>query len=747
MSHPLLARWSLLFVLFLAVPALSRAQDAAVRKIVLPSLDSQVAARLVALDRRLNPVHSPELAASVMARLALPGIALPAFTPILSDARNSEVWERLPLDYIRMIQESGDALVTLPSAGPRLGVAASSEQVRRLCQERLAGLPRASLETYRQRVEAEASALLEEGQRTRSPLPLRRLVDDLLCSRHGPTGLDLLGDLAFERGDFDEARHWWARTPSWATTAASRLAAKRALALIFAGRLRDAKTEIERFRERYPNAKGEFAGHKDLYATTLEKVLADAVRERIGNNEEPWTTFGGDATRNRTLSYALHWGLWDDGPAWRVPLPTLAAMGKEPPTDRGSLVRRLAFHPIIIKDQVLIADHRSVISYHLTTGKELFRYALPNVAPTLDPTVTMPRFTLSADRERAYVRLGAAGIGPKTDGASWLVCLDLTEPERKKPRELWRIEAKGDGKSFAYFEGSPLVCEGRVYAALSLLTGQRVETAIVCYDTLGRHRWTRWVCDCPEFEERNNGPRYRQHLLTWAGGQIVYASHSGAIVAVDSATGQPTWGARYPSRGPLTADAESSPRDLTPCVYHDGCVFAAPLDSDRVFCIDAVSGQVRWETESVEVLHLLGAADGRLLATTRNGVIAIRIATGLIDWLQPSEGHLPSMGRGLIAGRWLFWPTQDPQLPYRALALGSGRQQQTKKCVVPDTEVFDPAMLASLPPGNMVFGHGCLAIAGLRELVVYAPGHRQLPPGDIRPQARAKAGLRALGAE
>ena len=51
----------------------------------------------------------------------------------------------------------------------------------------------------------------------------------------------------------------------------------------------------------------------------------------------------------------------------------------------------------------------------------------------------------------------------------------------------------------------------------------------------------------------------------------------------------------FTSRGPLTANNEPSPRDLTPCVYADGSVFAAPLDSDRLFCIDAVSGQVRWE--------------------------------------------------------------------------------------------------------------------------------------------------------
>src|SRR5207253_8221101 len=122
--------------------------------------------------------------------------------------RNQDVWEQLPDEYYRMTQESGDALVTLTEPMPYLGVGWSSGQVRRLCHQRLASLPRASLEIYRQRVDTEATALLEQGRRARSPVPLRRLVDELFCSTAGDQALDLLGDLAFERGHFDEARHW-----------------------------------------------------------------------------------------------------------------------------------------------------------------------------------------------------------------------------------------------------------------------------------------------------------------------------------------------------------------------------------------------------------------------------------------------------------------------------------------------------------------------------------------------------------
>jgi outer membrane protein assembly factor BamB/tetratricopeptide (TPR) repeat protein len=774
---------SLCLFAWVAAPALLGAQEpAAVRKVVLPSLDSQVAARLIALDRRRNPVHSPRLAASVVAQLVAPTSPLDAFTPILADPRNQEIWEQLPEEYYRMTQESGDTLVTLPEAAPALGVGLSSGQVRRLCHQRLAALPRASLELYRQRVDAEAKALLEQGRQSRSFIPLRRLVDELFCSAPGDQALDLLGDLSFEKGQFEEARHWWSLLApldgvpcprsaidehggngrqAWACHPdrllfphpkldLARVQAKQVLALIFQGRLNEAKAEISRFIEFHPRAKGKLAGQDDYYGAILQKTLESFEKQTISNNEEPWTTFGGDATRNRTLSQGLSWQLWEDGPAWRIALPPLSVRGKDKPAqiEHGSLLRRVAFHPVIVNHQILIADHRSVVSYQLITGKELFRYDLKTAGlidpgPGIDAKVPLPRFTLSVDQERAYVRLGRLGVmpgnGADANDASYLVCLDLTSNNATKQRELWHVRANGDDKSPAFFEGSPLVHDGRVYIALSKVVGRRVVTSIVCYDVQGRRRWVRAVCDCPEFEENNDGPRFRQHLLTWAGGQIVYCSHAGAIVAVDARTGQPSWGVRYPSRGPMTPEHEPSPRDLTPCLYADGRVYSAPLDTDRLFCLDAVTGRSCWEQEGVEIVHLLGVAQGRLYATTRNGLAAINAATGQTEWTQPSEGRLPSLGRGLLAGGWLIWPTQDPKLPYRAVTLRSGNQQieDEARSVLPEPPIFDPTMLHTLPVGNLAHSCGCLAIAGLNELVVYVPAHKikQLPPKDGRPQA------------
>ena len=101
------------------------------------------------------------------------------------------------------------------------------------------------------------------------------------------------------------------------------------------------------------------------------------------------------------------------------------------------------------------------------------------------------------------------------------------------------------------------------------------------------------------------------------------------------------------------------------------------------------------------------------------------------------RGAIAEPGTRIACVSWLIWPTQDLRLPYRAVTLRAGGQQQEDA----EPAIFDPTMLHTLPVGNLAFGQGCLAIAGLDELVVYVPAHKlhQLPPLEVGPQARIDA--------
>jgi outer membrane protein assembly factor BamB len=714
----------------------------------------QARSRLRAIDQLLAPAVSPASAARCLARFGAPTGPLEAvfaLTPIVGE-RPAAFWEQLRESYCDLMRDSGDALAHLPADADELVSAHASEQVRRLCQMRLASLPAAQLAGYRERVDSAARRLLTLGRQGRDPAPLRRLVDETFCSRVTGEALDLLGDLAFERGEFDEARAWWRRIapplsndfsalvyPGASRVDRVRVQAKQILALAFAGRLVEAQTELVRYHERYPTSRGALAGTVGRYSEIVHTAIQQLVSAGIGNNADPWITFAGSADRNAALTACPGPALWEDGPTWRVPLPPVDAPRQlRDRNGHSGLAWAAAFHPLIVGKQVLVADACSVTSYDLATGKRLFRFDLQHAGLAVGaPDHEAPHqcYTSTAAGDSVYARLGRQSLSARrtdADESSYLVCLDIAEPGNPdRSRQKWHVKAEPDH----FFEGTPLVRAGRVYIAVSRLAGKRVTTAIRCYDSLGRMLWSRDVCTIAEFEA-SAAPRHRQHLLTWAGNQLVYCTHAGAVFAVDPWSGQTLWVVRYASRGGMTADHEASPREEVPCVHDDGRLFAAPLDSDRLYCLEACTGRVLWERDGLEIVNLLGSAQGRVLFTTRQGVHAISAATGLPLWQQPSDGRLAGLGRGLIAGSWLLWPTRDAKLPLRGVTLAEGRQQKgDEENSYAEPALLEPTMLRHIPAGNVVFGNGCLVVAGTGELVAFVPRTPQ-PLRPAEPESR-----------
>jgi len=700
----------------------------------------------------------------------------------VADLVRRSKWAEALDEYQRLISEAGDDLVPLEEGGA-LG-SQRSIQIRRLCHLRLAALPPAALRMYRDRVEVQAEKWLEQGRADRDVRALRRVVDEAFCSRAGAQALDLLGDLAFEQGNFEEALNWWRMLALPADVPAdrqgfqlvcpdpaidlARVRAKQILARLFQGDLEQAEVELQAFRRLHPGSAGQLAGRKGNYAETVQAFL-DQTRAASFPETQDWPTFGGAAARNRPLPAAPPRRLWADGPAWRVRLDTGQIIKSHgAPEEKPASARspsRFAVHPIIVGDKVFVADARQVLGFHLLTGRLLFRYELKRAEPRGELEVPAvrglsdpeERHTLTSSEDRVYARLGASLLGLGKDGsktkagASYLVCLDLQRDGPQGPalagqsRERWRVQASGAPGVPTVLEGAPLVHNGCVYIAVTSLVGSRTQTAIACHDAAtGTARWRQEICDSPEYEEQP-ALRARQHLLTLAGAQVVYCSHAGAIVALDSLTGKRAWAVRYPGRGAKAGDGDAVARDPAPCVYDGGRLFAAPADSDRVLCFDPPTGRVLWERDGMGVVQLLGAAHGRLIFTTPSGIRALNAATGGDQggWAQPDEGKLPGLGRGLLAGGWVFWPTQDSRLPLRALSQEHGSQQRGE-------EAFEPTQLRNLVPGNFAAGGGCLVVAGAEELVGYVPPERFLKQHQqdaARPNAPASAYYQLARAE
>ena len=79
------------------------------------------------------------------------------------------------------------------------------------CHVQIASLPDEALALYRQRVDASARTLYEEGIAGRDAAPLGELVDTMFCSSWGDDALAALGEIELERGHYSAARGYWNR--------------------------------------------------------------------------------------------------------------------------------------------------------------------------------------------------------------------------------------------------------------------------------------------------------------------------------------------------------------------------------------------------------------------------------------------------------------------------------------------------------------------------------------------------------
>jgi outer membrane protein assembly factor BamB/tetratricopeptide (TPR) repeat protein len=628
-----------------------------------------------------------------------------------------------------------------------------SIQARRLCQIQLASLPPEALQRYRQRYEAQARKKLEQAQASHDTEALRRIVDEAFLTRAAEKAIDQLGDLAFERGRFDEAEEWWrllAPLPDRRreqvnrgfqlvypdpSLDAARLQAKQLLARLFSGPDSTWAEELEAFARKHGEAEGTLAGRKGRFSDLLH-ALAEERRKEGAAPEADWTTFGGDPSRGRVIAAPDDIldrlsDLCRSGPTWRFNLQnhSLQEESSLHPAVNAAQARTLAFYPVIVGHQVLLADARYVTAYDLRTGQSSVWYDVAGLNGGVQPNLKLPappdlRYTLSVADDHVYVRLGEQDIGmdaanPRRDKETFLACLGL-KPDAEGEHARWTV--RGVTRDNALFEGAPLASGGQLWIASIHYRRDRCITSLDSFpvdDTSQPPaRWRRDVCETRDLKPGE--PHFRHHLLTLAGTQLIYCSHTGAVVAVDALTGRTNWGIRYPRRavekGDAVAPEEMSWRDLAPVLFAAGRLYVAPADSDRLLCLDPASGRTLWEREAMKVVHVLGVGRGRLIVTTDEGLRAFGATDGRDIWSIPDQGGgLTPAGRGLLIGDLVLWPTARKRDDLTTEAVVFAVRQEDGRLA------DDPALLHQLPAGNLAYANGCLAVTDRQTLSVFVP--------------------------
>jgi len=674
--------------------------------------------------------------------------------------------------YQRVIEQFGDKVAKLPKDEP--GADASGDFVlyvddRRFCHRSLAKLPPEAREIYRNRVDGVAERWFRQGRSQRDVGSLRRVVDLAFCSSWGDDALELLGDLAFQDGRFGEALAMYGRLvadhpddpfvlvhPDPSVDLA-RVAAKKLLCRAAAGENPPGPAELDEFGRRYPAAAGSLAGRKGTYTQVLAESLTADHLAPPSQPDSRWPTFAGSLRRSKVVSGAIDVGSMQ----WRVDIEKVSPgrttqFGPRVPAAAASPEKLLAFHPIVLGDQVIVCDGTQVLAYNLNDRPSDAEGSSPRLVEPAwkhppenggqgpqarHPYAGTPRYTLTAVGHRIYARMGAMstsfvpGMGGMSGrGTTSIVALDwntqgklLWEQKSTSLNLPNRPADRNNGNRTVSFEGTPVADARNVYVAV---TDRREQTAtfIACFDAdTGVSRWVRYLGTASS--DINNffgmgGPMqfgmsapgdFNHRLLSLDGPALFYQTNQGALIALEAETGATLWVATYPRQEPNHLGNESE-RDLNPAVIHDGRVFVAPSDADALFAFDAANGRLLWKTDrisdDVKLSHLLGVARDRLVATG-NRVLLFDVKTGRLLHAWPDSGKsLEGYGRGLLAGDLIYWPTQNE---IEVLDQRTGLRAQ------PPIKLLETYHTRG---GNLVAGDGYLIVAQADGLVVFCQNSR-----------------------
>ncbi len=630
-----------------------------------------------------------------------------------------------------MLRENGDTLIPVEE---RYLVAARVYALRAVAQ-----LPPDGLAAYRRQVEPLAQRALQEAAARGDVDGLRRIVWSYWGTRPAAVAADRLARRYWGEGDVRSAIELWLALagPDWAEAVHARdsaaesddakqggarkerngrqtaaggsehfvwltappdlrrpadAGARLAVALQALGDRAAATAVATRLLERLAaKTAGETStdAERRAFVDRWERARqwSDARRPRVGA-----ATFGQTIERNAWYPAVGPIG----GVRWRQPLwfdvQTFDFIqGGTPALPQ----LRPACFPITWRNAVIIGDVLTVRAFRLDTGRPLFAdrgdtggLVYPEVVREAlirarSPLAGFPAFTFHESEGRVFARLGA----PVTVRAehefdlptAWLG-LDF---ERGEGKPIWYLsdEALGEPATSWALEGTPIVCDGRVYGAVRQ-SQPNSRLLVGCWD-LQTHRqlWRRPVSGATTNVEATRN--VMSHLLlSMAAGRLVLRTDYGVVAALDADNGSLLWAtatdgppAVVPGRRPSFVDRRRpyrlGERDPLPAVIHQHRVFVVGRERTSVSALSLLDGRLLWQRSVPDVLgHVLGAVGDTLVVSGR-GLWALDVHTGRVSWRhQPIGPQAYGYGRGALCGNEVLWPTHDELMGFD---LHSGR--------------------------------------------------------------------------
>ncbi|MBL9081045.1 MAG: PQQ-binding-like beta-propeller repeat protein [Planctomycetales bacterium] len=223
-----------------------------------------------------------------------------------------------------------------------------------------------------------------------------------------------------------------------------------------------------------------------------------------------------------------------------------------------------------------------------------------------------------------------------------------------------------------FFLGPPLPLGERLY----VLAESKGEIRLIVLDSKsGKLEWTQQLALANDAV--GTDLRHTSGLSpSYSDGVLLCPTSLGAIVAVDVNDRSLLWGFQYPRQGNRynqnfmvwnLNNRNGVPTEMNrwqdaTITLADGRAYLAPPESDKLFCVNLIDGELLWKQERGQGLYIGSVADGRAIVVASNELRAYNAVDGKQLWtLALPEGAAPS-GRGFFNGKQYFVPLSTAEV-------------------------------------------------------------------------------------
>lgn len=238
---------------------------------------------------------------------------------------------------------------------------------------------------------------------------------------------------------------------------------------------------------------------------------------------------------------------------------------------------------------------------------------------------------------------------------------------------VWEIDGASARSDLpgAFFLGAPLWVGQSLYGLVEIKSA----VYLVAIDRRsGKLQWKQQLVGLEANILLDQKRRLFAAVPSYDSGILVCTTGAGVVVGVDLAKQSLAWAYRYENHPGLMfsmrgrrrlATAEKSHWDDPSTIIADGKVLLSPHDSDKLHCLDLISGKLIWSLDRDKALSVAGVNQGRVLLIGQTHLLAVSLEDGSTAWpvdtLKLEPGAEPS-GHGFFSAGKYYLPLSTAEV-------------------------------------------------------------------------------------